>query len=333
MKQTVKSTNQLITEHITSSVSKSFAIEKLFVELDGQLGELKAIPTSYNYQYGVKLKGQDEFILMDIPKVLLEAERLAGGEYVTVYGVIKTKIDDFTNNRLEFRIEVSKIQATDSPAVVDANRQEQASLSKIRALNPRRNAFPFKDEIELFYITGQLSQVEADFLHEVNGIKEVYAEKIPADMTNTDEIVKAIESVSSKADIIVVIRGGGDDSQFEVFNKMSVITALSKSRAYRVLGLGHSQDSTFLDLVCDYSANTPTAAGTHIRETLKAYQDKINKVTERYALENRSIQQNNQQKIENLTAEHLAQDKKMIKSCFIVILVGLILIGLLFFFR
>lgn len=172
MKQTIKSTNQLIQEHITSSVRKSFTIEKLLIELDGVLGDIKAAPSEYKYHYGIKLKDQQEFILLDIPKDLIETEKLTGGEYVTIFGIIKTKLDNYTNNRLEFRIDVSRIQATDSPAAIDAHRLEQASLSKIRALNAGRNTFPFKDEIKISLITGRSSQVEDDFRNELKKNQE-----------------------------------------------------------------------------------------------------------------------------------------------------------------
>lgn len=148
-------------------------------------------------------------------------------------------------------------------------------------------------------------------------------------MTNKDEIVRAIENANHKADIIAVIRGGGDDSQFEAFNNMSVITALSKSSGYRILGLGHSQDRTLLELVCDYSANTPTAAGTHIREMLTSYQDNINNLTVLHTLENRD----NQQIIESLKAEHLVQRKKLLKNFGTVVLVLLAVIVLLILFK
>ncbi len=330
MKQTIKSTNQLIQEHITSTIRKSFTLEKLLIELDGVLGDIKAAPSEYKYHYGIKLKDQQEFILLDIPKDLIEAGKLTGGEYVTVFGIIKTKLDNYTNNRLEFRIDVSKIQATDSPAAIDAHRQEQASLSKIRALNAGRNTFPFKEEIKISLITGRSSQVEDDFRNELKKIKSrVFVQKIAVDMTNKDEIVRAIESANHKADIIAVIRGGGDDSQFEAFNNMSVITALSKSSGYRILGLGHSQDSTLLELVCDYSANTPTAAGTHIREMLTSYQDNINNLTVLHTLENRD----NQQIIDSLKAEHLVQRNKLLKNCGIVILVLIAIIVLLIYYK
>lgn len=326
--QTIKSTNQLIQEHITTAIRKNFTVEKLIVELNGVLGDIKSISNEYKYHYGIKLKDQQDFVLLDIPKELVDAEKLAGGEYVTIIGIIKTKLDNFTNNRVEFRIDVSSIKSTDSPAAVEALRTEQASMAKIRSLNAGRNAFPFKDEIKITLITGRVSQVEDDFRNELKKIKSrVLVQKIAVDMTNKDEIVRAIESANHKADIIAVIRGGGDDSQFEAFNNMSVITALAKNNGYRILGLGHSQDSTLLEVVCDYSANTPTAAGTHIREMLSSYEDSLNHLHQKFIAEKRD----NEEYVLKLKANHNQYQGRMIKISVIVIVLLIITIAILLF--
>ena len=59
-------------------------------------------------------------------------------------------------------------------------------------------------------------------------------------------------------------RGGGSDEQFSVFENPELLRAWSEKRAYRIAGIGHSGNSTALDLLSDFAATTPAAACTHI---------------------------------------------------------------------
>ena len=43
----------------------------------------------------------------------------------------------------------------------------------------------------------------------------------------------------------------------------------ARTDAYRVVGLGHTQHTTLLDLVSDFAAKTPSLAGSHIREQIE----------------------------------------------------------------
>ena len=44
-----------------------------------------------------------------------------------------------------------------------------------------------------------------------------------------------------------------------------------KTDVYRVVGLGHTQHTTLLDVVSDFAAKTPSLAGSHIREHIERY--------------------------------------------------------------
>jgi exonuclease VII large subunit len=47
----------------------------------------------------------------------------------------------------------------------------------------------------------------------------------------------------------------------------------SEKRANLVAGIGHSGNSTALDLLSDFAAITPSAAGTHITDALRTHRD------------------------------------------------------------
>jgi exonuclease VII large subunit len=65
---------------------------------------------------------------------------------------------------------------------------------------------------------------------------------------------------------VVIIRGGGRNDAFDIFNDEKVLNAFSNLKGYRILGLGHNSDITLLDCLADHSAITPTAAGIHLKE-------------------------------------------------------------------
>jgi hypothetical protein len=67
-----------------------------------------------------------------------------------------------------------------------------------------------------------------------------------------------------REDVLVLIRGGGDDAEFAVFDAAPVIEALGACRAYRILGLGHSRNRTLADCVADWAASVPAEAGRHL---------------------------------------------------------------------
>jgi exonuclease VII large subunit len=83
------------------------------------------------------------------------------------------------------------------------------------------------------------------------------------------EVAKAIDA--AKGDIVTLIRGGGAADGFAVFDDERVINALGSKAAFRIVGIGHSVHHGIADLVADYSASTPTAAGAFIERQLQAF--------------------------------------------------------------
>ena len=118
-------------------------------------------------------------------------------------------------------------------------------------------------------ICGRSSQVLEDFQGSLKEVaNSVQVEAIQVSITNEAEIAQAISS--ARADIVAVIRGGGPESEFAVFDSDPVLLALAATPCYRIVALGHSQHQPMSDLIADYSADTPTAAGQFIREQMRA---------------------------------------------------------------
>ena len=274
---TVKSLSQFFESDVAAAIQKHYSDRPCQVMVRGVLGELPE--TNYQIYYGIQLRDGTDNVLLNIKKTQASAANLEGGEYVSVIGTIKTELSQYTRNRVELRIDVGDIWTTDSPEAVEAMRQDQATISKLKSINPVRHQFPFGRSLRVSILLAKQSQVQDDFLHEINRLGNlVSTEFITVNMTDRNDIVEGIKS--AHGDVLTIIRGGGDAEQFEVFNSVSVITAINSYPGYRVLGLGHSGNATLADLVCDYSANTPAQAGGHIREIIENYQLQLSKQTE-----------------------------------------------------
>jgi exonuclease VII large subunit len=66
----------------------------------------------------------------------------------------------------------------------------------------------------------------------------------------------------------MVIRGGGNDSDFAVFNDPCIAQAIYNSKIPVVVGIGHSDNNTFADKAADRSETTPTKAARFIVDML-----------------------------------------------------------------
>jgi exodeoxyribonuclease VII large subunit len=77
------------------------------------------------------------------------------------------------------------------------------------------------------------------------------------------EIVAALGAVakrSSEFDAIVVLRGGGSDTDLRCFDAYDVATAIARSPLPVLTGIGHERDQTVADMVAHTRVKTPTAA-------------------------------------------------------------------------
>ncbi len=83
-------------------------------------------------------------------------------------------------------------------------------------------------------------------------------------------IIKAIdESEKYPLDLLIIGRGGGSFEDLIAYNDEALIRRVYDIKIPTIAAVGHDINSTLLDLVCDYSSITPTAAAE--KATEKAY--------------------------------------------------------------
>jgi exodeoxyribonuclease VII large subunit len=155
--------------------------------------------------------------------------------------------------------------------------QGRMTLDRLRTLPLLHFPFPEEDVLRLTLIRSKSAQAQVahDCMAEINRLGDgVQVKQVAINMLDPVAIAEAIQQ-AEEGGVIVLIRGGGDASDFEVFDDPRVVAALARKQSHRVLGLGHTGNSTLLDLMADYSANTPAQAGAYVRETVQNRQREL----------------------------------------------------------
>ena len=253
-------------------------------------GRVSRLPEArYNRLYDVALEEDGATVYVEIPKALADERGLSSGDYVGVTG--RLAVNAKWEGVVKMRVDVCQLELIDSPEEVERKRSEVLALQRVRDLRSTRNPFPFKPELALTVICAVKSQVLSDFLGAIAGVKSMLrVTEFNVPMDSASEIASAIQS--SKADILVLIRGGGTAEGFAVLDDARVIEALGANEAFRIVGTGHAVHSGILDLVADYASNTPADAGTFIARQVGSYfalRDVASKEIERLRIEHSSV--------------------------------------------
>lgn len=220
-----------------------------------------------NWHYGVRIMGDTGAqVKADLPASLVTKIGAAAGSPVRITGTLRL---DAGNYGLEARLIAGNLELVgDAKTVVpEAGR---ASIDLLKALPTNRYSFPpIKDlSISLIQSSSANALVAGDCQSELDRLGDaVRVEQIRVNVLDPVAVARAIDQASGR--IVMLIRGGGDAADFEVFDHPRVLQALATKQAYRVVGLGHTGNATILDFVADFSANTPAQAGQHVREQVE----------------------------------------------------------------
>lgn len=262
---TVASVCELIENFVDVLARRHLATFPGLIAVTGRIDSLPPA-TKYPWHYDVVIAGRGATFHLELPKSEVEAKGITKGSHVRVIGRIVLKT---WQGSIKPRLVATQIDAIDAPEISAQRSGDLATLAKVHELRKIRHAFPIKERLKVAVICARSSQVLDDLrINLKEAAANIQIEAIHVSFANEAEIAQAISA--AKADILAVIRGGGPESDFVVFDSDVILSALAASTAYRIVALGHSQHQTMCDLVADYSATTPTAAGQFIREQMQA---------------------------------------------------------------
>jgi exodeoxyribonuclease VII large subunit len=145
-----------------------------------------------------------------------------------------------------------------------------------------------------------------DFLHQITnnsyGFK-FYVKLFPAAMQGNEaeeSVIKALDKIYKHEhlfDAVVIIRGGGAQSDLNCFNSYWLNLNICQFPLPVLTGIGHEQDETIADLVAYKRLKTPTAVAEYLIECFRNTADQIHErsaelydmVTDRVRVENEHL--------------------------------------------
>lgn len=235
---------------------------------------------SGKYFYGAKVVDDGGAqAKVEIMTSLVASRGIVPGQNVVLSGRLVIKSGNYG---VEVKLAATDIQLgeEEEAAPTAMAQQGRMTLERLRALSLWRVPFPDRDAISVTLIqsTSVAAQVANDCMAELTKLGDaVGVFPVRVNMLDPVAIATAIREATA-GDILMVIRGGGDAADFEVFEDPRVLTAMAEQKAHRVVGLGHTGNATLLDLVADYSANTPAQAGSYVRERVQQRQQLLGEV-------------------------------------------------------
>lgn len=94
-------------------------------------------------------------------------------------------------------------------------------------------------------------------------------------------VIAAIEQIEAEQqikgfDLIVIIRGGGAQTDMDAFDDYELAKAIANTTLPVITGIGHERDECIADLVAHTSLKTPTAVATFLLAGFREFEDRLN---------------------------------------------------------
>jgi len=96
-----------------------------------------------------------------------------------------------------------------------------------------------------------------------------------ASAENMIEKLLFLKNKVKEIDAIVIVRGGGDESNFECFNDYELCKIIANFNIPIITGIGHEINKNIIDLIANVPTMVPAAAADIIIEHNKEFEDKI----------------------------------------------------------
>ena len=202
------------------------------------------------YYFGELTSGGDDVIEVWVPFQLVDEtfwERIETFKSeANIFGKLILKKDRYSS----FWKPVIKVNRLDLIQEVDEKFLEDKK-KEINLIDLWKN-FPhykrlFPDDISLTVIRPQVDTAYQDFEGKLKSVWEFIKDyrTIPVKIDSAEEIVRAINE--AQGNVLVMLRGGGEDVRFEVFNDLRVVEAWAVKESFKILGLGHKENRGLSD--------------------------------------------------------------------------------------
>lgn len=251
------------------------------------IGEINQLKNSHGHHYFI-FKDNDNIINATIWKSKMESLKviIKDGDKITVEG----KLDFYSvGGKLNFII--------DNIISNDGIGELLKKYQKIKNDFEKKGYFDSSLKLKLpncikniLLLTSESGAAYHDFLYGLENAKSnVTVELIDVIVQGVDcpqNICKQLENIKSKNlnyDLVILTRGGGSFQDLFGFSQPELIETLYNFNLPTLSAIGHQVDNPLSDLVCDYSAPTPSLAAQFIvdynKNYLRSYQNILQEIT------------------------------------------------------
>ncbi len=167
----------------------------------------------------------------------------------------------------------------------DLARKKQEILRKLQSdgVIDMNRMLPFPQVPQrIAVISSETAAGYGDFMdtliHNIKGFyfrSELFSAQVQGEKA-ADSIISALERIYQREDefdVVVVIRGGGAQSDLECFNNYNLVYHITQFPLPVISGIGHERDETITDIVAHTSVKTPTAVAEFLIEKLNEFDD------------------------------------------------------------
>jgi exodeoxyribonuclease VII large subunit len=169
----------------------------------------------------------------------------------------------------------------------DLARQRQETINRLRTEGlldrNKERLLPLVPQ-RLAVISSPTAAGLQDFMHQLRHNAFGYsftAQLFPATVQGKEavgSITRALEQVGReqlKFDAVVIIRGGGSQTDLYCFDQYEIAAAVAHSPLPVLTGIGHERDETVTDLVAHTRFKTPTAVAAFLVDQARYFEEKL----------------------------------------------------------
>jgi len=279
-----------------------------FIEKDGNAIKAK-IPGVF---WSVSLNQIDKF------------EKLTGQSFVS--GLELTcKVRVRFNNRYGLSLEVFEIDCSYALGKIETERQEtldrlvRENAKTIKLIDGQFKTFNNSLNLptliqKIALVTAPNSDGQRDFKNEIKNNKHEYLFSIDEFLTqiqgdNAQTLIlqrlKFIEQKKENFDLVVIVRGGGSQTDFKPFDDYELSRYAASFPLPILTGIGHDRNTSIVDLMC-HQHKTPTKVATSIIDHNFEFENEILEFKER-------VSEGARNAIET-AKENLKEIKRLVKS-------------------
>ena len=223
-----------------------------------------------NYYYDFLFSESDNVSIgVKMPGLL--RSKIENNEIYTLRGYIEKRL---RNSSIDLVFVVDEIVSQEEKTVSEEDIQRFELIQKKLELGTKnletliRSKILNNEKIKIANMYGHNAIVQRDFNEGLDVSQNQFdIQDFNCNITSATSITgKLAEVASQNFDLIALVRGGGDQQSFEVFNDIALANAFVDLEAITITAIGHTVNETLLDKLADRRFHLPHdyGAGLHL---------------------------------------------------------------------